>query len=124
MFVKSRKLLVSAVLVQVSLIGVAMGVASRVSPRSPIVGAIGLAGMASLLALASLWWAFNKSNTVFFSMFVGGILFRLVAFALFGVWVYHGAAPLLARSMVTLVLAYLVLSLMELPFFSRRAHGF
>lgn len=77
-----------------------------------------LAGIQSMAAFWALLWALPKSNTSFFSVFVGDALLRLGALAASTYWLSSQkmayTVPLLA-----LALAYLAFSIVSIPFYSR-----
>ena len=76
------------------------------------------AGLQSVAAFSALLWALSKSDRVFFSVFVGDALLRLAVLGIALYWLcsrhmdYTG--PLLS-----LGFSYLVLSLVQVPFFYR-----
>ena len=73
------------------------------------------AGGESLISFYGLNWGIGRSNRAFFTLFVGGSLIRLVSL---GVVAYIvtvlGVPP--AAPLLSLVLAYFILSLVQLPF--------
>ncbi len=78
------------------------------------------AGVQSAFAFHGFLWALERSNEAFFSIFVGDALLRLLTLGLAAVilWRFHISytAPLLALAM-----AYLVLSLVQIPFLHKAA---
>ena len=76
------------------------------------------AGVQSTAAFWALLWALSKSDRVFFSVFVGDALLRLVVLGFAVCWVYWKhvdyTAPLLAFGFSTLILSFV-----QIPFFYR-----
>jgi len=74
------------------------------------------AGLQSMAAFYALLWALHRSNRDFFAVFVGDALLRVltlgVATALLYLWKVSFTLPL-----ITLAMTYLVLSLIQIPFF-------
>ena len=77
-----------------------------------IIGVV-LEGAAALWALK---WAMPKSNRTFFSVFVGDAMLRLIGLALATYWLWTRHLPF-TGPLVTLAFAYLLLSLIQIPFF-------
>ena|ERR1017187_8241487 len=77
-----------------------------------------IAGLQSMTVFSALLWALSKSNTLFFSIFVGDALLRL---AVLGLAVYVLASRQMAFTvpLLSLGFAYLFLSLVQIPFFCR-----
>ncbi len=77
-----------------------------------------LAGLESMAIFCALLWALPKSNTVFFSIFVGD---SLLGFAGLGLAVYWLESRHIAYTLplLSLGLAYLLLPLVQIPFFHR-----
>ena len=75
------------------------------------------AGVESLLGFYSLSWGLKKSNKLFFSVFAGGSLLRLVSIGFVaGLMCWLRVSPTLP--LLSLVFAYFFLSLVQLPFFN------
>ena len=77
-----------------------------------IIIAIGIEGAAALWALK---WALPKSDTAFFSIFVGDALLRLSALAAFTGWLWSRHMPF-KIPLLTFGFGYLAVSLMQIPF--------
>jgi drug/metabolite transporter (DMT)-like permease len=114
MIPRSRSRGTAALLACAGLAAVAAAAAGRQVPSL-------LAGLGAALALAlpsywSLAWAVKRPDRVFFSVFAGGILFRLTGVAAAAFALRGRAGYSLPASLVTLVVALLVLSLIEAYF--------
>ena len=77
------------------------------------------AGAEGLLAFSGLRWSLGRSNTAFFSMFAGGSLLRLVSIGV-AAWILTVAHVAPTVPLLSLVLAYFLLSLVQIPFLT---HG-
>jgi hypothetical protein len=75
------------------------------------------AGCESLLAFYSLSWSMPRSNRAFFSLFVGGALFRLISLGV-AAWILIAAKISPAIPLLSLAAAYFILSIVQLPFLS------
>ena len=73
------------------------------------------AAIESLSAFYSLCWAFHRSDSIFYSFFVGGTLFRLASLGMIAVLLYLQHIPLLIPLM-SLVFLYFFFSLLQVPF--------
>ncbi len=74
-----------------------------------------LEGMAACWALK---WALPKSNTVFFSVFVGDAFLKLAALGGITAWLLSKNLPY-TTPLITLALSYAVVSMIQVPFFKR-----
>jgi hypothetical protein len=78
------------------------------------------AGLESMAVFCGLWWAISKSNTAFYSIFVGDALVRLAGLGLAAYWLCsHQMAY--TMPLITLGLCYLLLPLVQIPFFPKAA---
>jgi hypothetical protein len=83
-----------------------------------IPGIIVAVGLQSMAAFWALMWALPKSNSAFFSIFVGDALLRLTGLGLATGWLWARQLPFTAP-LLTLAFAYLVLSFVQIPFFCK-----
>ena len=75
------------------------------------------AGAESLAAFYGLNWAMTRSNRVFFSLFGGGVLLRLVSIGVVAYLTHlFNVSPTIP--LLSLVFAYFLLSIVQLPFFN------
>jgi hypothetical protein len=84
-------------------------------PALPIQWIVVWAAMESLANFCGLSWAFGQSDTVFYSMFAGGILFRLASIGVITALLCTCHVPIMVP-LLTLVFLYFSLSLVQLPF--------
>lgn len=86
--------------------------------REPVLWVFGWAGLESLAAFFALTWGIERSNKAFYASYIGGALLRLaslgIAAACFWTLKIPPAIPLLS-----LVGAYFLLSMVQLPFYQR-----
>jgi hypothetical protein len=71
----------------------------------------------SLISFYGLSWGLNKSSTTFFTIFAGGALVRLISLGIVALIVSVLHVPP-ATPLLSLVAAYFVLSIVQLPFFN------
>jgi len=118
----SRKLW--GVALPVGLAGTAWGLAWFISPKSPvsrgILAGILLALAESFLSTGALIWAWKKT-TLFYWVWAGGMLFRLLVFAATAFVVYRWTSLSLTATLVTLVGATTLFLVVEFSaFFSKK----
>ena len=76
------------------------------------------AGLQSVAAFSALLWALSKSDRVFFSIFVGDALLRLAILGIALYWLFSRHMDY-TWPLLSLGFSYLVLSLVQVPFFYR-----
>jgi hypothetical protein len=76
------------------------------------------AGLESFLALGLIRWSFSRSDKLFYSIYFGGSLFRLLSVGA-AAWILHALRQPVATPLLSLVMAYFVLSLGQIPFYRR-----
>ncbi|OGR89533.1 MAG: hypothetical protein A2992_03785 [Elusimicrobia bacterium RIFCSPLOWO2_01_FULL_59_12] len=103
-----------------SLLLIALAVLWGPAVSAATVWALVWAGSESLLAFFSLSWSLGRSNRVFLSMFAGGALVRLISI---GVATYVLTALKMSPTvpLLSLVFAYFLLSLLQMPFLKSEA---
>jgi hypothetical protein len=74
------------------------------------------AGLQSMAAFYALLWALPRSNRDFFAVFVGDALLRVVTLGVATTSLYLLKVPFTVP-LLTLAMTYLVLSLIQIPFF-------
>jgi len=86
---------------------------------SVVIPAVILAvGLQSMAAFWALLWALPRSNGAFFSVFAGDALLRLAGLGVAAWWLWSRHQPYTAP-LIILAFAYLLLSLVQIPFFYR-----
>jgi hypothetical protein len=81
-------------------------------------------GAALLLSWPSYWslsWALNRSNKIFYSIFVAGTLFRLTGFAAAAYGVFRTPRLSMAAVLLSLVCGIVVSSFIEMYFIQKEA---
>lgn len=81
-----------------------------------IQGMILLAGLECLVGFLMISWAIRGSDRLFYSVYVGGVLARLILLGAAAYVLERFAVPL-AAPLLTLVLTYFLASLLQVPFF-------
>jgi len=81
-------------------------------------GIVLIVGIQSMAAFWALLWALPKSNSAFFSIFVGDALLRLIGLGLATCWLWSRHLPY-TGPLLTLAFAYLFLSMIQIPFFHK-----
>ncbi len=76
---------------------------------------VGLAAFEGVSGFLALSLAMRRSNRLFFSIFGGGILIRLILLAL-AAWVLHRWSSFVTLPLLSLVLVSFLASLIQLPF--------
>jgi hypothetical protein len=116
---KMARNLLKGILAMAGLSALAAGVVHALALPRPAVWAVWLAAAVSLSGFGALSWAFKKSNVVFFSVFGGGYLLRLVLFGVFAWRVYVMSPAALLAALLTLVAVYGGLLVVETFFLTR-----
>jgi hypothetical protein len=90
--------------------------------NKPLNGFVGglliLTGLQTMAAFLGLGWALERRDHSFYSIFVGDALLRLVGLGLATYWLWSRSLPY-TGPLLSLGLAYFMLSLVQVPFFSR-----
>lgn len=79
---------------------------------------VGLAAFESVAGFVALSVAMRRSNKVFFSVFGGGLLMRLILLGL-AAYVLQRWSSSVTLPLLALVLVYFISSLIQLPFLAR-----
>ncbi len=77
-----------------------------------------VAGFQSMVAFGGLGWALERPGKAFFSIFVGDALLKLVWLGFAVYWLGSRSMPY-AAPLLSLGYAYLLLSIVQIPFFHR-----
>jgi hypothetical protein len=79
---------------------------------------LGWTGVQSMAAFGGFAWSMSRSSKVFYSIFVGDALLRLVVLAVTVVVLYRTKTSF-TFPLLSLAMGYLVLSLVQIPFLHR-----
>lgn len=90
-------------------------------PPDPALKGLGLAVLLVFPSFWSLSWALSRSDKIFYSVFVGGVLFRLAGLFLGAVAVFRFDRESLAPFLLWTLGGFLVLFMIETVFIQRQA---
>ena len=79
-------------------------------------GIVLIIGFQTMAAFWGLGWALPRSNSAFFSIFVGDALLKMTGLALATWWLWSRSLPY-TGPLLTLGFAFLIFSLVQIPFF-------
>ncbi|MFA5975040.1 MAG: hypothetical protein WC859_02625 [Elusimicrobiota bacterium] len=79
---------------------------------------LGWTGVQSMAAFSGFVWSMTRSSKIFYSIFVGDALLRLVVLAVAVGVLYQTRTPF-TFPLLSLAMGYLVLSLIQIPFLHR-----
>jgi len=83
-----------------------------------IPGLVLIIGLQTMAAFWGLGWALPRSNSAFFSIFVGDVLLKMTGLAL-ATWCLWSRRLPYTGPLLTLGFAFLIFSLVQIPFFYR-----
>jgi hypothetical protein len=83
-------------------------------------GLVALAGFQCLVGFWAITWAVQRSDKMFFSIFAGDALMRLVTILLTA-WLLHQKQSPLTIPLLSLSGVYLLMSLIQIPFLNKAA---
>lgn len=113
--IQKNQILGLSALAFTSLLLISLAALFRSAIPGPTLWVLVWAGSESLLAFFGLSWSLSRSNRVFFSMFAGGTLLRLVSIGVAAYVLSVLKAPP-TIPLLSLVLAYFLLSIVQMPF--------
>lgn len=125
MIPRNRAVALAVIVLSVAALGLAsvfvLAAMGKARWNAPVLTGYGIALVLAVPGYLSLSWSLRRSNKVFYGVFVGGIFFRLSAFAATAFAVYRVGRWPMASVMLPFVFGLILSSFVEIYFIQKEA---